>query len=86
VLVLTAFTALAIFGTVQLTARVTGIDTASAANASATYSSDYEGSGSAGGSYGYSDSSQYGSNQNSSGELLQCPATGCTASYCHASR
>jgi hypothetical protein len=76
VLVLTAFTALAIFATVQLTVRITGVDTASAAsyaNAQGTYSGQYR-------------SQQYGSSQNSSGQVYTCPATGCTASYCHNGR
>jgi hypothetical protein len=81
VLVITVFTALAIFGTVQLTARVTGIDavsSASAATLQTTYSSD-DGSG----QYGYGPNS---SGQSTSGQTLTCPATGCTASYCHAGR
>ena len=82
VLVLTAFTALAIFGTVQLTARITGVDAVPSASASTlqtTYSDDY-GSGQYG--YGQSGTGQTGA----SGETLTCPATGCTASYCHAAR
>jgi hypothetical protein len=77
VLVLTAFTALAIFGTVQLTARMTGISTVSSASAS-TVQNGYSDA-----QYGYGQSS---SGQNSSGQVYQCPATGCTASYCHAGR
>jgi hypothetical protein len=76
VLVLTAFTAMAIFATVQLTARVTGIDALSSASAStiqATYSDNYE-------------SQRYSSSQGNSGQVYTCPATGCTASYCHNGR
>ncbi len=82
VLVLTAFTALAIFGTVQLTARVTGIEAVSSANA-ATVQSGYGGDAQQYGSNGYG-SDRYGSSSGSSGQVMTCPATGCTASYCHA--
>jgi hypothetical protein len=81
VLVLTAFTALAIFGTVQLTARLTGVDSVSSASASTLQDTYYDESGS--GQYGYA---QNGTGQGNSGQTLTCPATGCTASYCHAGR
>ncbi len=85
VLILTAFTAIAIFATVQLTGHLTGLSatTASAATVQTGYANNSS-NGYAGDSqqYGYGRS---GSGQNS-GQVLTCPATGCTASYCHAGR
>ncbi len=85
VLVLTAFTAIAIFATVQLTAHLTGFSATSTA-AAATVQNGYSNSS----ANGYNGDSQYGYGQNgsgqNSGQVLTCPATGCTASYCHAGR
>ena len=73
VLVLTAFTALAIFATVQLTARVTGISpTISAASAATVQDSGTWGQSTAG--------------QANSGQLMTCPRTGCSETYCHAAQ
>jgi hypothetical protein len=72
VLIVTVFTALTIFATVQLTARVTGISSLATAGATPTYSSSVNGA--------------YASNvsQSGSGQTMTCPATGCTATSCHA--
>ena len=63
VLVVTLFTAFAIFATVQLTGRILGpTATAAARTAPAKIAPDAA----------------------AAGEELVCPATGCTASSCHA--
>jgi len=73
VLLVTAFTALAILGTVQLTARVTGLETvASAATVPSSGTSDHYGS------------YQYTSGQADSSQVMTCPRTGCSATSCHA--
>ncbi len=73
VLLVTVFTALAIFATVQLTARVTGIETvASAAATQTTVASDQYGT------------YQYTSGQTDSSQVMTCPRTGCSATSCHA--
>ena len=65
VLVVTLFTALAIFATVQLTGRILGpTEAAAARTAPAQVAPDAAAGG--------------------AGEELVCPATGCTASSCHA--
>ena len=101
VLVLTLFTGLAVFTAIQLGGRLFGTSTASAQTVttqSATGQScssgttDQAGNGygqSSDGStqsdpYGYGDSS--GSDGSSSGQTYTCPATGCTASTCHATQ
>jgi len=67
VLVVTLFTALAIFATVQLTGRILGpTDTAAARTAPAQIAPDAA--------------------AGAAGEELVCPATGCTASSCHATQ
>jgi hypothetical protein len=98
VLVLTLFTGLAVFTAVQLGGRLFGTSTASAQTvttqsaASTSGSSSGTASGSTSGSssteqgsdaYGQSSGSDSGS---SSGQTYTCPATGCTASSCHATQ
>jgi len=70
VLVVTLFTALAIFATVQLTGRILGpTDTAAARTAPAQTAPAQTTPDAAAGA---------------AGEELVCPSTGCTASSCHA--
>jgi len=95
VLVLTLFTGLAVFSAVQLGGRLLGTPAANAqtvttqAATSESSGSGY-GQGSPGSSqvysdpYGYGDAS--GSGSSSSGQTYTCPATGCTASSCHATQ
>ena len=86
VLVLTLFTGLAVFTAIQLGDRLFGTSSASAQTISAQAVQSQSGSnGSAGGSY-YSD--PYGQTGSSSGggQTYTCPATGCTASTCHATQ
>ena len=94
VVVLTAFTAIAVIATVQATGRIVGTDTATAASASATQTAVQDQSTAAQstpaqsspdqsqstGPYGY-DSSVYTPDANG---LMYCPATGCAESSCHA--
>ena len=68
VLLVTAFTALAIFGTVQLTGHLVGTTSIAVATPIVTSATSAD---------GYSDST-------SSSGLLVCPATGCSAQSCHA--
>ena len=82
VLLVTAFTALAILGTVQVAGRLVGMPaettlassaSADAATTPARGSTRSTGSASAGVA-------------SSSTELLTCPRTGCSAASCHAAR
>jgi len=75
VLVVTTFTALAIFGTVQLSARMLDATSVSSGSAQAAPVSQQYGGG-----------YRYAAGQSDTGQLLTCPATGCTASSCHAAR
>ena len=105
VLVLTLFTALAVFTTIQLGGRLFGTPTASAqavttqaaqsqsgssgssqssSGASQSDPYDYGDSGSSSGSSSAGSSS--GSGSSSGGQTYTCPATGCTASTCHATQ
>jgi hypothetical protein len=107
VLVLTLFTALAVFTVIQLGGRVFGTPTASAqtvttqaaqsqSGSGAASQSSSGGSSSAGGSSGSnsaggssgstSGGSSSGSGSSSGGQTYTCPATGCTASTCHATQ
>jgi hypothetical protein len=95
VLVLTIFTGLAVFTAVQLGDRLFGTSDASAQTAttqpsgSSPATSDQgqspDGYGQSSDPYGYDQGSGSGS-QSSSGATQTCPATGCTASSCHASQ
>jgi hypothetical protein len=72
VLIVTLFTAIAIFATVQLAGRILGpTDTALARNAT-------------GGQVVAPSSSSSSATAGSDSEQLVCPATGCTATSCHA--
>jgi hypothetical protein len=51
-----------------------------------TYSDPYGQSSGSSGSQGYSDPYGQSGSGSSSGETLTCPATGCTASSCHATQ
>jgi hypothetical protein len=100
VLVLTLFTGLAVFTAIQLGGRLFGTPTANAQTVTTqtavgqsdssedTTQSDPYGQSSSGSTqtdpYGYGDSS--GSGDSSSGQTYTCPATGCTASTCHATQ
>jgi len=97
VLVLTLFTGLAVFTAVQLGDRLFGTSDASAQTATTQpfgsspatsdqrQSPDGYGYGRSSDPYGYDQGS--GSDSQSSGGATQtCPATGCTASSCHASQ
>ncbi len=98
VLVLTLFTGLAVFTAIQLGDRLFGTPDASAQtvsgqNATATgqsaddYYDDSEGHG---GGYGYGQNAdpygQSSSTQGSTTTTQTCPATGCSASSCHATQ
>ena len=95
VLVLTLFTGLAVFSAIQLGGRLFGTSTASAQTMT-TQSVTGQSSGTAqsadkyGSSQGYSDPYGYGESSgtgsSSSGQTYTCPATGCTASSCHATQ
>ena len=96
VLVLTLFTGLAVFTAIQLGGRLFGTPTASArtvttqsaAGQSGSTSADGSGQSSSGSTQsdpnGYGSSS--GSGSSSGGQTYTCPATGCTASTCHATQ
>ena len=70
VLLVTGFTALSVFGTVQLTGRLVGGTTVASTPLVAVSST----------------SSGTSSGSSSSSGLLVCPRTGCTAQSCHAAR
>jgi hypothetical protein len=95
VLVVTLLTALAVFTAVQLGGRLLGTSTASAQTVTAQAAQSHSGgghgngsgSGQGGGQSGSSSGAASGSSGSGSapgGESLTCPATGCTASSCHA--
>jgi hypothetical protein len=96
VLVLTLFTGLAVFSAIQLGDRLFGTSTANAqtvttqaatgqSSGEAQSADEYgDDDGTSGYGNGYGDSS--GSGSSSSGETYTCPATGCTASSCHATQ
>jgi hypothetical protein len=97
VLVLTLFTGLAVFTAIQLGDRLFGT---SEANAQAVTTqagqpssddqsgADYYDDGTSGSGQTYSDPYGYGASSGSSGSsgqtTMTCPATGCSASTCHA--
>ncbi len=95
VLVLTLFTGLAVFTAIQLGGRLFGTPTASARTLTTQSSTGQSSSGSG---YGQSSSggatqadpngygSSSGSGSSSGGQTYTCPATGCTASTCHATQ
>jgi len=70
VLIVTLFTAIAIFATVELSGLVSGTAAPTAVTASAA---------GAGGQLGLASSA-------SAGTVMTCPATGCAATSCHAAR
>jgi hypothetical protein len=97
VLVITLFTGLAVFSAIQLGGRLFGTSTASAqtvtTQATTSQSEDpaddvesldeyYYGDGSGGYGNGYGGSSS--ADSGSSATTQTCPATGCSASSCHA--
>jgi hypothetical protein len=99
VLVLTLFTGLAVFTAVQLGDRLFGTPDASAQTVSAQTSAateqiadddDDEGSSASTGVYGSGQNADpYGQSsgvQGSTGTTQTCPATGCSASTCHATQ
>jgi hypothetical protein len=98
VLVLTLFTGLAVFSAIQLGGRLFGTPTASAQTVTTqpvqTQSGNGHGYGQSSGGQGYTDpygqtySDPYGQSGSSSGggQTYTCPATGCTASSCHAAQ
>ena len=93
VLVLTAFTAIAVVATVQATGRILGTGTASAATASATQGAVQTSSGSVQSIQGYDQSGSSSGSTSSNSDiftpdpttgLYTCPNTGCQSSSCHA--
>ena len=91
VLVLTLFTGLAVFTAIQLGDRLFGTSTASAQTVTSQTATGQPGSSGAADQYGYGDgSSGYGNANGSAGssgaQTYTCPATGCTASSCHATQ
>ena len=99
VLVLTAFTAIAVVATVQATGRILGTGTAAASTASAAQSTVQNGSGSSQDDSQSYDQQQYDQSSSSAGSsssssdvftpdpdtgLYTCPDTGCQSSGCHA--
>jgi hypothetical protein len=98
VLVVTLFTALAVFTAIQLGGRLFGTPTASAQTVNTqsaqtqtqTQTGNGYSDGQSSGSEGYSDPyGQSGSSSDSgssTGQTYTCPATGCTASTCHATQ
>ena len=96
VLVLTLFTGLAVFTAIQLGGRLFGTSTASAQTVSSQTAAGQSGSSTTADPYGYGDDSsgngngngygQSGSGSSSGGQTYTCPATGCTASSCHATQ
>jgi hypothetical protein len=92
VLVLTLFTGLAVFTAIQLGGRLFGTSSASAQTVSSQSAQTQSGSSSQGytdpyGQSGSSAGSGSGSSSGSStGQTYTCPATGCTASTCHATQ
>jgi hypothetical protein len=91
VLVLTLFTGLAVFTVIQLGDRLFGTSTANAQTVTSQTATGQPGSSGTADQYGYGDgSSGYGdssgSGSSSGGQTYTCPATGCTASSCHATQ
>ena len=98
VLVLTLFTGLAVFTAIQLGGRLFGTSTASAQTVSSQTATGQSGSSATADPYGDGDDSsgngygngngygQSGSGSSSGGQTYTCPATGCTASSCHATQ
>lgn len=100
VLVVTLFTGLAVFAAIQLGGRLFGSSAASAQtvptqSTGGQSSTESTGQSSQDHNYGQSDSSNggssdsggsSGSDSSSDGQTYTCPATGCTASSCHATQ
>ncbi|HEY5168726.1 MAG TPA: hypothetical protein VIK03_04950 [Thermoleophilia bacterium] len=92
VLVLTLFTGLAVFTAIQLGGRLFGTPTASAQTVTTQAAQGQSGSSTGQSSSGSSQSdpngygSSSGSGSSSGGQTYTCPATGCTASTCHATQ
>jgi hypothetical protein len=92
VLVLTLFTGLAVFTAIQLGGRLFGTPTASAQTVTTQAVQGQSGSSTGQSSSGSTQSdpngygSSSGSGSSSGGQTYTCPATGCTASTCHATQ
>jgi hypothetical protein len=96
VLVVTLFTGLAVFTAIQLGGRLFGTSTASAqtvtAQSSQSQAQTQNGIGSSdpygqsSGSQTYSDPYGQSGSSTDTGQTYTCPATGCTASTCHATQ
>jgi cytoskeletal protein RodZ len=92
VLVLTLFTGLAVFTAIQLGGRIFGTPTASAQTVTTQSATGQSGSSTGQSSSGSTQSdpngygSSSGSGSSSGGQTYTCPATGCTASTCHATQ
>jgi len=93
VLVLTAFTAIAVVATVQATGRIVGTDTAAAASMTTAQSAvqsgnsgSSQGPGQSSGRQGNGQSGAYDSSvfTPDANGLYYCPATGCSSDSCHA--
>jgi hypothetical protein len=95
VLVVTLFTGLAVFSAIQLGGRLFGASSANAQTAttqatmeqpaqSSEDSSDAYGYDQGSGSESYSDPYGQSGSGSSGGTTMTCPATGCSASTCHA--
>lgn len=83
VLVLTAFTAIAVVATVQATGRIVGTDTATASTSQSVVPSGSSGQSSAGQATGPGGYPMSVFTPDANG-LMYCPRTGCSASSCHA--
>jgi hypothetical protein len=97
VLIVTLFTGLAVFSAIQLGGRLFGTTSANAQTVTSQAATQQPGESDGSDGYGYDQSSssgastdQYGqsgtSSGNSSGTTMTCPATGCSASSCHATQ
>ena len=93
VLVVTLFTGLAVFSAIQLGGRLFGTTSASAQTVAAqaavqqsAESDDDYGYDQDSGSQSYADPYGQTDSGSSSGTTMTCPATGCSASTCHATQ
>jgi hypothetical protein len=101
VLVVTLFTGLAVFSAIQLGGRLFATSSASAQTITTPAAQIQSGNGSgygessngysdpygqSSGSPSYSDPYGQGSSSSDTGQTYTCPATGCTASTCHATQ
>lgn len=100
VLVVTLFTGLAVFSAIQLGGRLFGTSTANAQTVAAQAATgqaedlsdgaqsadEYYDDGSGGYGNGYGGSSSADSGSSATTQTQTCPATGCSASSCHATQ